>query len=71
MPSFNNPILQLKGGVQMKLEMQLRQMEDRLFDLEGQLVVLVQTMPCSSEEECTLDKLQRREGKLIRWGEKL
>ena len=46
-------------------------MEDKLFDLEGKRVVLVQTTPCSLEEEHMLATLQRREGKLVRCAKKL
>ena len=45
--------------------------EDKLFDLEGQLVLLAQTMPHCLEEECMLVTLQRREEKLMRWTKKL
>ena len=50
----------------MKPEKQLRQMVDKLFDLEGQLVVLAQTTLHSSEEEGMLATLWRREEKLMR-----
>ena len=66
MPSFNNPILWLKSGVQTKPEKQLRQMEDKLFDLEGQLVVLAQIMLFSLEEKHTLATLQGKEEKMMR-----
>ena len=45
-----NSILQLMGGVQMEQERQLEQMEDELFDLAGQIMALVQTTTCSTEE---------------------
>ena len=47
------------------------QKEDKLFYLEGQLLVLAQTMPHSLEEECMLAALWRREEKLMRWAKKL
>ena len=46
-------------------------MEDKLFDLVGQIVVLTQTTPHSSEEERTLATLQEREEWLMRKAEKL
>ena len=60
MSSFNNSVLQLKGGVQMEQEKWLVQMENELFNLAGQIIVLTQTMPHSSEEEWTLATLQEQ-----------
>ena len=45
--------------------------EDKLFNLEAQLVVLAQTMLHSSEEEHTLSTLQWKEEKLMRQAEML
>ena len=57
--------------MQTEQETQLVQMEDELFDLVGQIVVLVQTTPFSSEEEQTLTVLQERKEWLMSKAEKL
>ena len=46
-------------------------MEDELFNLAGQITVLMQTTPCSMEEEWMLTALQEREEHLMSKGEKL
>ena len=67
--SLNNPILQLKGGVRTEQEKHLEQTEDKLFDLAGEIIVLVQTMPHSTKE-WTLAALQEREEQLMSKAEK-
>ena len=57
MSRLNNSILWLKGGVWIEMEKHLVQMEDKLFNLAGQIVVLMQTTPCSMRKEQTLATL--------------